>query len=255
MNYLINGDIYLKIKPDVLYEKEHEEYLSIINKIIMYVNGQTGYEIVLPEEIEEDEILSLNYIISEINDLDESTKSLISERTKRLINTIFNYILSGGDEKRICRNGNEAIIDYSGCDSFWILLTDGNYSALVQKSNPNNIKLFNNNPDNKFIRLYDYLVSSTYVGMYFRRVKPLVYRNDKDYSFVNPDYYNYLVLYANDDLFLIKELREEEYFLLERKYFKDGNYELYGHIDEEYGIERIYKEIINQLSKNKSMTL
>ena len=253
MEYLLNGDIYLKVKPDILHET-NEEKISIIDKIIMYINAQTGYEIKIPDEIISDEVSSLNYIIAEINDLDESVKSLISDGTKRLINSTCKYVLNGGYEELLGISG-ESIIDYSGCDSFWILLTNGYNSALVQSNNPNNVKLCNNKPSNKFVRLFDFLMSSTFIGMNFRRTLPLIHKNDRDYSFVNPKYYNYLILYGNNDLLLAKELTENEYFLIDRKYFQDRNYEFYGQKNTEYTIERVYKEIIDQLSNNNKKTL
>lgn len=255
MEYLLNGDIYLKTKPDVLYEKiEDDEHLSIIDKILLYVNAQTGYEIVLPEEIESDEIASLNYIVSEIKDLDYNVQALISDGTKSLINKACNYLLAGGDEKRLSSNVRK-MVDYSECDSFWILLTNGTNSALVQSSDTNNFKTFDGKPNDKFIRLYDFLMSSTFLSIKFKRTKPLINKNDKDYSFMNPSYFNYLILCTYDNMFLVKELTEGEYFLMDNKYIEDGNYEFYGQIDNSYTIEKIYREIIEQLSNKNKKTL
>jgi len=110
-----------------------------------------------------------------------------------------------------------------------------------------------------YIKLSDFLEKAIFVGRSFRRTKPIIdiyekqdntYTDDSFASIINTQY---IVLYAMQDLFLIKRkdaIHEDEYGLIDSRYTLDGNYEFFGPVYEEYNNKnRVYSEILEQISK------
>lgn len=106
-----------------------------------------------------------------------------------------------------------------------------------------------------FIRLSDFLKIAKFVGREFKRNKPIKdYAGEDDNSFrqIIDNRTKYIVLYATQELFLIKRVDKyrDKYALINSRYTLDGNYEFFGPVYEEYrDTKKVYSEIFNQVSE------
>lgn len=152
--------------------------------------------------------------------------------------------------------------DYSGTTSFWQLFTNDG-SSIMMKACRSLLKKYyytKESMEQDFIKLTDFLEYATFVGREFKRTKPVVidnniryskYKEDKSYM-GNVDSFKYIVLYATQELFLIKRIcnGKEEYGLINSKYTLDGNYVFFGEVYEEYkDKEKVYSEVFKQVTE------
>ena len=150
--------------------------------------------------------------------------------------------------------------DYSGTCSFWQLFTDGNEYTLYEcETSLAIIKEYNSQQklNNDFIKLSEFLKKATFVGRHFNRTKSITTTTgkvDRSYMKINLGVHEteYIVLYATQDLFLIKSIDRilgEKYALINSRYTLDGNYEFFGPVYEEYrDTNKVYKEILEQVN-------
>ena len=134
------------------------------------------------------------------------------------------------DELKKLKN-NEGKDDYSGCRSFWVPFVDENGITMVEQTKyhvaPSLKRCYKNKEvaNKSFTKLIDFLDNSRYVGRYFKRTSPILNSNDKSYTVEDE---KTLVLYANDDLMLIKNIsnysEEESFEMISPLYFKDNNF-------------------------------
>ena len=111
-----------------------------------------------------------------------------------------------------------------------------------------------------FIKLSDFLNIATFVGRQFIRTSHRLTLNGKvDKSFMpsneSSSKEKYIVLYAMQDLFLIRvvddPLTSDRYELINSKYTIDGNYKFIGKTYPEYkDKQKVYIEIFEQLTGN-----
>lgn len=149
---------------------------------------------------------------------------------------------------------------HAGTQSFWQLLTKDDKLIILNRCDKTfqSKRVYSSikNMKNDFIKLSDFLEKATFVGRKFKRTKALTDLTgdiDQSYMDFNLDIYEikYIVLYATQDLFLIKMISkyEEEYALINSKYTLDGNYEFFGPVYEEYrNMNKVYKEILEQVN-------
>ena len=151
--------------------------------------------------------------------------------------------------------------DYSGCDEFWVSFVDGEQITMIEQQAIPIIapmtRTFKSKADleKSFTRLTEFLDKARYVGRYFRRTDSLESNGDR--SFSNKDG-RVLVLYATDDLMIIRHsFIEEEFGILDRRYLKDGKYEFYGQPTDKYrdkpSLYRAINEQIAQKSKGRHL--
>lgn len=114
--------------------------------------------------------------------------------------------------------------------------------------------------EEQFTSLYDFLNIATFIGKEFNRTKPLKLLSGIDKSYTHEESTSkcstkYIVLYATQDLFLIKRIEydySKKYDLINSYYTLDGNYAFYGETHDEYRDKnKIYNEILEQIEQNK----
>lgn len=224
MNMIYNSEIYLKKGPEIIDPRNSTEY----------------------KELEE--------IISDIKF--DSTKE--NPDTSKLL------YLDSLEEYKNYLDTQKTIINYLGTNIFWQLYTlDGQH--IIMRSNEQHplIKDYTSPKEvtKDFIKLSDFLNISTFVGKKFIRTSPRLTLNGKiDSSFMpSKDPYSkeeYIVLYAMQDLFLIRVKNdpfiEDRYELINSKYTLDGNYKFIGKVYPEYKDKlKVYTEIFQQLTSKQ----
>lgn len=224
MNMIYNSEIYLKKGPEIIDPRNSIEY----------------------KELEE--------IISDIKF--DSTKE--NPDTSKLL------YLDSLEEYKNYLDTQKTIINYLGTNIFWQLYTlDGQH--IIMRSNEQHplIKDYTSPKEvtKDFIKLSDFLNISTFVGKKFIRTSPRLTLNGKiDSSFMpSKDPYSkeeYIVLYAMQDLFLIRVKNdpfiEDRYELINSKYTLDGNYKFIGKVYPEYKDKlKVYTEIFQQLTSKQ----
>ncbi len=147
-------------------------------------------------------------------------------------------------------------LDYSYCDKFWQAFMNNGKIVLRCCDKRNVSRVFNSVQELEmdFVKLSDFLNNATFVGRKFKRTKPIVSTlggNDLSFMSVDDDYY-YIVLYAMQDLFLVKFcsslFHKNEYRLINSRYTLDGNYEFYEQEHLSYADkDLVYQEILEQL--------
>lgn len=176
------------------------------------------------------------------------------EKTKEL--SFFQSIFNSGKK-----------YDFSYTTDFWQLTTNGEiYQLNCIKYNGDVIQTLEFSSkeelEKEFTSLHDFLNTATFVGKEFNRTKPIISEltNKDDISYmsqtsipIHPT--KYIVLYATQDLFLIKEIDYyfgERYDLINSRYTLDGNYIFHGQTYNEYKDKnKVYKEIFEQIEYSK----
>lgn len=270
MDFLINGEIYLKKGPELIKaavsngkDNEENQEFSFINFIIQQINYQTGFEIMLPEEISDDYIKSFNYILKEIESFDDSTKELMNEYFKRYISDCASFILLGGNPEELNRKSdNKAIYNYSGTADFWQFFVADSIMLMPYDANGtqffNQRKIYKSKSDMEkdFFKLSEFFDYATFVGREFRRTEPVISSSGDTINFyMNPsDICRYIVLYATQELFLVKiisKYHNDRYGLINSLFTSDGKYDFFGKVYEEYrDTDKIYNEIIEQIGES-----
>ena len=209
MDILINGDIYIKTKPDI------------------YKTGTV-----------EDLKYDLEY-----------------EASKEGANELFFHALDKIDEI-VAKDGKA---NYSYMDNFWVLVTNGKQiNLLFQDPFIDKVVSFDSKSqmNKKYMRLAEFLDKATYVGRYFRRTTPV---NDDDFSYMDKDS-NILVLYTDGKIMLINDRYDDHdiYAILSPEYLVDGNYQIYGDLNDGYTdkaelYRAIHRQIIEQNEEIKGL--
>lgn len=221
INFIIDGEIYLKRAPKV------NNYSQLIEET-------------------KDTIFDIEFDISKEKPDFSKSKSLDEYRHQL---------------NRIQHNHNQ--LDYSENIYFWQLSTeDGQTISLTictpYIGNKNIVYHSIERMNQDYIKLSEFLEKATFVGRKFRRTKPIIntdgeedltYTKDSLATVINTQY---IVLYATQELFLIKRIdmmHKDEYSLIVSKYTLDGNYEFFGPVYEEYKDKnKVYTEILEQVS-------
>ncbi len=269
MEYLVSGEIYLKRGPTLIKKRRSNDegardYAdSFLDVIIRDVDAQTGYKIVIPEELSDDIIDSFNYVISEIESFDDSTKELMSKFLKMYISDCMNFILLGGNPSELNkrRESDRDTYNYSGTSDFWKIFIGDSITMHMCDPSYDIERNYENKDDmqKEFISLYDFLKKAAFVGREFRRTKPATLQSGNvSKDFIDDGFSNdkYIVLYATQELFLVKEIEKsgsERYRLINSIFTLDGNYEFFGKVYEEYhDIDKVYSEIIKQIDEKSN---
>jgi len=150
--------------------------------------------------------------------------------------------------------GKADVIDYSGTEFFWQAFNDNN-GVLVTCAMASCLdKVYKSmaEMERDFIKLSDFLDKAIFVGRNFRRTKPIVFQTGKvaNMYMSETDEYYHVVLYAMQDLFLVKKYSKigEEYQLINSQCTMDGNYEFYGEVFNQYADkDMVYREILEQV--------
>lgn len=186
----------------------------------------------------------------------------------------------------IAKLGNSYSVDNSGINAIYQLYgydMDG-YKIKQFESYGFSFELDNMSLEeinNRFISLFDFLKDATFVGREFRRTKP-VYRfanvpintgfvrginrrfyliesrdrvkTDRSFMNSNEDGSKYIVLYEKDNIFLVRNINNnncfsDEYMIIGCNYTCDGNYEFFGDVYEEYmDREKVYLGYLEQIN-------
>jgi len=218
LDFIMLGEIYLKKGPEIFDAEKHLEEIS-------------------------DEISDIEFDMSKENPDFSGAKKL--EQYKSLKNIIKNL---------------EGKTDYSGTDSFWQIssINDSKIEIKECRTMTGDVRTYKNIKvlQRDFIKLSDFLSKATFVGREFKRTTPIktsTGKIDKSYiPFSNGP--RYIVLYATQDLFLIKRIDsygEEKYSLINSRYTLDGKYEFFGPVHEQYKDKiKVYRDIVTQIEED-----
>ena len=216
-DYVIIGEIYLKMGPEVFMTSQKIEKIS-------------------------DVISDIEFDISKENP-DFSRFNLL-EKYKELEEMIKQ------SEGKIDYSGTSEFWQVTNVENNIISLEECNVGPPVIKKYVNINKLRQN-----YVKLSHFLEKATFVGREFKRTTHILSnsgRKDMSYMFTRGRE-KYVVLYATKDLFLIKITLydgTEKYKLINSRYTLDGNYEFYGPVYEEYRDKnKVYQEIFTQIKK------
>lgn len=223
MNIIYNSEIYLKRGPEIINPRTSLEYQKL-EEIISDIKYESSKE--------DPDTTNLIYL----EQLEEYKKFLYSQKT---------------------------ITNYLGTNTFWQLYTKDGKHIIMKSNEPHPlIKDYDNLKDlsKDFIKLSDFLNISTFVGREFIRTSHRITLNgkvDKSFMSSNNTFTNekYIVLYAMQDLFLIRvvddPLTPDRYELINSKYTLDGNYKFIGKTYSEYkDKQKVYTDILSQLNPN-----
>lgn len=220
INFVINGEIYLKRGPEI-YDPNDE-----ISKI-------------------DDEIKEIEFDMSKENpDFSRASQledyQSLKERMKSLEGQL-DYRGTSSFWQVFTEDGQNFIV--RECQIFDII--QKRYSSIRELHK-------------YFIKLSDFFKESTFVGREFKRTKPIKLsdgRNDRNYMHDLKGSPQIIVLYATKDLFLAIQIEKshifggDRYILINSGYTLDGNYKLFG--PEYIGYrdkDKVYREILEQVS-------
>ena len=175
------------------------------------------------------------------------------------------YLISNHQKEE--ERKEKGILDYTGCNSFWmsVIKDDGIY--MVEKSNSpvlDVVRKYNSKEevDRDFIRLRVFLEKAKYVGKKFKRTKVLeVTHSDgglslhSDYLFIPST-----ILYAMGDCSIVLSeygfLDEKKFSVMSSQYIKDGNYEIMDGVNDEYKDQAaLYQKVLHQLTDGQKKIL
>ena len=165
-------------------------------------------------------------------------------------------------------------LEYETINNFYQLNTNGLEFNIINCTDKNQYAEYidKETMERDYISLIDFLQQAKFIGRKFYRTKSIIsasvyeaiaYMEDNDYE--NNEITEYIVLYATENLFLIKSIHQhgEKYFtnyeIVDERYIKDNNYKFYGEVHNEYKDKNslyidILKEII-EYQKPKGYTL
>ena len=229
-NYLIDGEIYLKKEPEKIditgLEEEYKNLKECINQI-------------KDEEEKGGFIIELQNIIKDINYYKE-----------------MNYL------------------EYETINTFYQLNTNGLKFNIINTTDKDQYTEYidKEKMERDYRSLIDFLERAKFIGRKFYRTKSIIsasideaieYMEDNDYE--NNEITEYIVLYASENLFLVKRIYKngEKYFtnyeIADERYIKDNNYKFYGKIHNEYKDKySLYIDILKEITeyqKPKGYTL
>lgn len=220
INFVINGEIYLKRGPEIFDSN------AAISKIDTEI-----------KEIEFD-MSKENPDFSRASQL-ENYQSL-KERMK-------------SHEGQLDYSGTNSFWQVFTADGQNYIMRECQKFDITQKEY-NSIKELNK----YFIKLSDFLKESTFVGREFKRTEPIKLpdgRSDRSYMHDFKSSPQIVVLYAAKDLFLAIQIEKSQilggdrYILINSKYTLDGNYKFFGPEYIEYrDKDKIYREILEGVS-------
>lgn len=218
MSIIYNGEIYLKRGPEIINPQKSKEYQKL-EELISDIRFESSKE--------NPDLSKLKYL----EPLEDYKKNLDSQETR---------------------------INYSGTNTFWQLYTpEGNNIFMVSNELYPLIKSYKDieSMNKDFIKLSDFLNISVFVGKEFVRTSPRITSRgkiDKDFMKTTLAKEKYIVLYAMQDLFLIRvkddPFIDDRYELVSSKYTLDNNYKFIGKEYSEYRDKtKVHKEIFKQL--------
>lgn len=151
-------------------------------------------------------------------------------------------------------------MDYTGTTHFWQVnaINDSQIELNMCESTSEISKTYTSIGKLKkdFIKLSEFLEKATFVGREFKRTSPILTfsgKLDKSYMQII-GITKYIVLYATQDLFLIKRINDygnAKYALINSRHTLDGKYEFFGPVYEEYKDKnKVYSEILAQATKD-----
>lgn len=210
---LINGEIYIKIKPHYTYpDKEKIEQI-------------------------EQELYNIEF--------EEADKGITNKTTikKQSLMELKNKILKPKIDNRYMKNFHIMGINENS-------ITMKTFDLLGEKEEQEYQTLEEINKE--YIKLSTFLKKAEYVGKEFVRTKPLIINKIKDISYITEDPYSQTtVLYKTDYAMLAeyKSTNSRNLEMLEPIYFEDNNYKFIGNAYQEKTKKEIYKEILEEIKK------
>lgn len=211
MGLLINGDIYIKIKPEIIepnvdkIKKINDDLYDLSFEEAHY--GITERTTTIKEELEEmkEQLLESQY---DYKDTEIFHVLKIAEDNMKLVG--FNRL----GEKQINKCSIEELKD-------------------------------------KYIRITEFLKEAIYIGKEFKRTQSLDFLNNKIIDYMNPERNSSTtILYKTDYAMLALYTSKYSHYLemINPNYFIDGNYTFFGKKDNKYNNKKeMYKNIVDEI--------
>lgn len=210
---LINGEIFIKIKPHYIYPNEEE--IKEIEQRIYNIEFEEAHKGITNNTIMEKEML--------LDLKNKIGKTKIDNRYMK------DFHIIEINEKSVKMNSFNLI---------------GEKEELKYKD----IQEIND----EYIKLSTFLKDAEYIGKVFVRTKPLTINGIKDISYITEDPYSETrILYRTSYAMLAeyKSINSRNLEMLEPIYFKDDNYKFIGNSHEEKTKKETYKEILEEILK------
>ncbi len=214
-NIIINGEIYIKIKPHYIYPKEKQ--LEEIEEKLYNINFQEAHTGITGDSmIKKQILLELKERLSQIK---------IDSRYMKEFHVI---------EPKI----------------HIIIMKSYNVLGQIQEIQYKEIEEINT----EYIKLSTFLNEAEYIGKEFVRTKPLIINDIKDVSYITEDpYSSTTVLYKTDYAMLVEYKSTNTRYLemLDPIYFKDNNYKFIGNKVNKDDKTETYKKVLEEI-KNRN---
>ena len=211
MGLLINGDIYIKIEPEIV--EPDPDKIKIIDDNL--------YDLAYKEE---------KYGIT---DGTETIKKQLEEMKEQLLELQYDY---SNTEKFHILNITE--------DSLNLISFNRIGEKYIKKCSIEEL-------NDKYIRLVDFLEEAKYIGKKFKRTEPLEILNSKIIDYMNEDSYSSTtIIYKTDYAMLaLHKSKHSHYFeMIKPIYFIDKNYKLIGKEENTYNDKKeMYKNSADEL--------
>ena len=211
MELLINGDIYIKIEPDII--KPNEEKIEELKEKIYDLDFLDAHNGITSKTEKERECLenSIEKLQEEKLDYNYTDNFHILKITEKGIN-LYCYDMFG--------------------------------KKIINKCNNRELK-------EKYVRLVDFLLKANYIGKIFVRTEPTMINNCIDRSYMNQDPYETITtLYQTEYAMLVNyKTQNGNYFqMINPQYLMDKKYTFIGNKNRMYEDKKeTYKEIIDQI--------
>lgn len=165
------------------------------------------------------------------------------------------------------KDRNGYCIDSRGANSFFYVIDDNSGYRLIECNKDRDINKYisYDELDRGYIRLDEFIKDGKFIGREFRRISSVItyYGVDKDNAriidnrYLDIDCYNnkYIVLYENDNTFLVKYMYGTKgwYGIIDCRYTQDKMYEFIGDTYVEYmNRDKVYLEILEQIDSHSN---
>ena len=211
MEVLVNGDIYIKVKPEIV-----EPDINRIKKI-------------------NDDIYDLSFEEAQygITEKTETTREELERIKQQLLEQEYNY-----------DNTEEFHILKITEDKFYLICFNKLGAKKAKICNIEEIK-------EKYIRIVDFLQEAKYIGKEFKRTKPLYLYNRKiiDYMHKEPSSTTKILYKTNYAMLAEYKSKHSHYFeMIRPKYFIDKKYAFIGTKDNKFDNKKeMYKTIVDEI--------
>jgi len=226
-NIIINGDLYVKIAPTIVYRNTPLTESSLSEAEMLDL---------LTKTIDTDVLQEILYNFSELMEEKAENGEVKRERLEEYYQNIGFYRIFATNENIFLISEFEATgMVFSFNDSFEI---DNLYDAFNNNVLPNNVLDYFNINDVKedFVSFYDFMMNASFVGYY---LEPKVANMPR-----------YKILFEHLDNYLLQNVENDNYLVVSKKYPGMNDYVFGEKCICELDKNSIYKDVFKQKTQN-----